>query len=421
EKVHFFLLLQLHWKQKHYDEFFNNNFTHFGILLNYQGFKEEITKLLQSISTSSKSKQQFAVQMIFSTATLTADVKALLAEFHLSEMETVEMPRLHKAIASVRHEVVEIKNRVRGQDKLEVLGDVLRMQKTENGKLMIFCNTVQSCRACEHYVRENGWNSRSYHSEMPQITRDQNFEDFRDNTSVSILVCTDLASRGLDIPNLNKVIMFDFPLNPIDFLHREIFTEDVPTFRASLLRISYILKRIPKFKEFRNEKPKWKSAYFSKHFKRFGMDVLIAGRTGRMGKKGHVISLTTKGDRVLALAIQKAIAKKLPLDNLSSKKVDYTKTGRLAYLSSTGRSNEKPSQQYERTTRRPVKNSRRGGWKAPKSQEWHARRSKHMKTLEGGTHSRKIVKPHIHADKMNSASRVRRKQRGAHHTHMQKG
>ncbi|KAF8819993.1 DEAD/DEAH box helicase domain-containing protein [Cardiosporidium cionae] len=270
-----------------------------------QGFKDEISKLLQAISASSKSKHQ-TVQRIFSTATLTADVKALLAEFHFPEMETVEMPRLHKAIASVRHELVEVK----GMDKLEVLGDVLRMHKTTSGKLMIFCNTVQSCRACEHYVRENGWDSRSYHSEMPQTNRDQNFEDFRDNTTVSTLVCTDLASRGLDIPNVNKIIMFDFPLNPIDFLHR-------------------------------------------------------AGRTGRMGKKGQVISLITKRDRVLALAIQKAIAKKLPLDSLSSKKIDYTDTGRLAYLSPTARSRDKPSQ-HKHSTRQPVKDTRRGGWTAPK-------------------------------------------------------
>ena len=33
-------------------------------------------------------------------------------------------------------------------------------------------------------------------------------------------VCTDIAARGLDMPDVNHVIMFDFPLNPIDYLHR---------------------------------------------------------------------------------------------------------------------------------------------------------------------------------------------------------
>ena len=34
------------------------------------------------------------------------------------------------------------------------------------------------------------------------------------------LVCTDLAARGLDIPEIDHVIMFDFPLNPVDYIHR---------------------------------------------------------------------------------------------------------------------------------------------------------------------------------------------------------
>ncbi|CAN0473793.1 unnamed protein product, partial [Laminaria digitata] len=37
---------------------------------------------------------------------------------------------------------------------------------------------------------------------------------------VKYLVCTDIASRGLDMPDVDHVVMFDFPLNPIDYLHR---------------------------------------------------------------------------------------------------------------------------------------------------------------------------------------------------------
>jgi superfamily II DNA/RNA helicase len=89
-----------------------------------------------------------------------------------------------------------------------------------------------------------------------------------------VLVCTDIAARGLDIPEVDHVVMFDFPLNPIDFLHR-------------------------------------------------------AGRTARGTKKGgKVTALVTKRDRVLAIAIETAVRKGLPIDGLSSRKSDYVGTGK---------------------------------------------------------------------------------------------
>jgi superfamily II DNA/RNA helicase len=84
-----------------------------------------------------------------------------------------------------------------------------------------------------------------------------------------LLVGTDIAARGLDIPEIEHVIIFDFPLNPIDYIHR-------------------------------------------------------AGRCGRAGRKGMVTSIITKRDIVLSMAIQASMAKGLPLDSLSTSRKDYT-------------------------------------------------------------------------------------------------
>ena len=103
---------------------------------------------------------------------------------------------------------------------------------------------------------------------------------------VAVLVCTDLAARGLDMPVVSHVIMFDFPLKPIYYLHR-------------------------------------------------------AGRTARMGSDGLVTALVAKRDRVLATAIDRAIGKGLPLDSLTSNKADYVAgKGRLANVVSV---NARPS------------------------------------------------------------------------------
>jgi len=83
--------------------------------------------------------------------------------------------------------------------------------------------------------------------------------------SKKILVCTDIASRGLDTTTVDHIILFDFPLNPIDYLHR-------------------------------------------------------IGRTARAGKKGKITNLITKGDQVLAHSIQNAIKNEQSLATLSSDK-----------------------------------------------------------------------------------------------------
>jgi superfamily II DNA or RNA helicase len=51
------------------------------------------------------------------------------------------------------------------------------------------------------------------------ISRQANLDKFREGEQ-QFLVCTDLAARGLDIPEIDHVIMFDFPLNPVDYIHR---------------------------------------------------------------------------------------------------------------------------------------------------------------------------------------------------------
>lgn len=84
---------------------------------------------------------------------------------------------------------------------------------------IIFCNSVQSSRAIEHGLAEDGEKTSCLHGEIPPKTRQRNFEKFLDRKS-DILVATDLASRGLDFPFVSHVINFDFPKSTSDYLHR---------------------------------------------------------------------------------------------------------------------------------------------------------------------------------------------------------
>ncbi|CAN0121874.1 unnamed protein product [Discosporangium mesarthrocarpum] len=184
----------------------------------------------------------------------------------------VETRDVHKSLPNMKHIMMDIK----GRDKMSSLLDVVQQYHKEYSRTLIFCNTVKSCQAAEHGLREADIRSLCYHGEVPSDERSANLQRFKDG-EVEYLVCTDIAARGLDMPNVDHVLMFDFPLNPVDYLHR-------------------------------------------------------SGRTARMGAPGRVTSLLAKRDLVLGAAIEQAVQAGLPLDELSSRRTDYAEGAKLATL-----------------------------------------------------------------------------------------
>ena len=73
----------------------------------------------------------------------------------------------------------------------------------------------------EHLLAEEGFKTASLHGEIPPRYREKNFRRFKDQEEgCKVLVATDLASRGLDIPSVSHIINFDFPKTTSDYLHR---------------------------------------------------------------------------------------------------------------------------------------------------------------------------------------------------------
>lgn len=234
-----------------------------------------------------------------------------------SNIRVIELPGLHRVVPRLRQVFVDVGN----VDKLSLLLDVVlsgggkgsaisTKERKNSGSstrplTMVFCNTVASCRAAEHALAEAGINSLCYHGEMNSMERSENLKLFResgeglDDTLPNVLVCTDIAARGLDVPQVDHVVMFDFPLNPIDYLHRAGRT-------ARGLG----------------------SGTTTSHGNH---DSLRPG-------SGRVTALVAKRDRVLAAAIESAVQRGEPLDNLSSRKSDYLPGGRLGL----GGSKKKP-------------------------------------------------------------------------------
>jgi superfamily II DNA/RNA helicase len=86
-------------------------------------------------------------------------------------------------------------------------------------KTMVFANTAKSAAAVYEAMLEAGYPAVPFHKELHMEERATNLQRFRDNEA-TFLVCTDLASRGLDIPDVKHVIQVEFAPNVVQHLHR---------------------------------------------------------------------------------------------------------------------------------------------------------------------------------------------------------
>ncbi|KAG8056636.1 hypothetical protein GUJ93_ZPchr0002g23642 [Zizania palustris] len=91
-------------------------------------------------------------------------------------------------------------------------------QKLGPNRTMVFTNTVDSANSVSDILRRVGVPCFLYHRESSLEERTKNLQSFRENGGV--LVCTDAAARGLDVPNVSHVIQAEFAACAVDFLHR---------------------------------------------------------------------------------------------------------------------------------------------------------------------------------------------------------
>lgn len=131
-----------------------------------------------------------------------------------------------------------------------LLGEASTEGLLRGGRVMVFTNTVDSCRWVDHFLVERGYTTSCVHGSMPPPRRDAAYDAFRGGRT-QLLVATDVAARGLDNLAVDHVILFDFPASAVEYLHR-------------------------------------------------------AGRTARAGARGRVTSLVTRHDGRLAAAIEAA-------------------------------------------------------------------------------------------------------------------
>jgi len=93
------------------------------------------------------------------------------------------------------------------------------LRNTINGKIIIFRRTKFGVDKLEESLLKNGYKVASIHGDKTQGTRNKAIEDFKDKKA-HILIATDVASRGIDITNVDAIINFDIPNIPETYIHR---------------------------------------------------------------------------------------------------------------------------------------------------------------------------------------------------------
>jgi superfamily II DNA/RNA helicase len=192
-------------------------------------------------------------QTLFFSATLFPEIRRLADAFLQNPKEiVVSRP------ASVATTIIEGLALVAEHDKREALRRLVRTQKVQNA--LIFCNRKRDVDILCKSLTRHKFDVGALHGDMAQTVRFATLEKFKAN-ELRLLVCSDVAARGLDIGGLSHVFNFDVPIHAEDYVHR-------------------------------------------------------IGRTGRAGLEGHAFTIAMPEDRAHVEAIEKLIGHPIPPFNV---------------------------------------------------------------------------------------------------------
>ena len=167
------------------------------------GFIDDMRRIVSSLPAPRQT-------MLFS-ATLPKEIEVLAKEF-LQNPVRVKIGSVVTPADLVVQEIVHV-------DVREKLPQLLHELNTRQGSVLIFTRTKHGAERLAKQLKLYGQKANALHGELRQNRRRQVLEFFRSG-AVRILVATDLAARGIDVPHIAHVINYDLPQCPEDYIHR---------------------------------------------------------------------------------------------------------------------------------------------------------------------------------------------------------
>ena len=247
------------------------------------GFHDDMKYIIGSIENIEK--------RILTSATKTEDIPAFTGIVDPIELNFLPQGKQVKGL-SVKKVVSEDK------DKLSTLFDLVCDLGSES--TLVFCNHREAVERTNNFLVKNGITSTFFHGGMEQQDRERTLTKFR-NGSSKILVTSDLASRGLDIPEIKHIIHYHMPSKEDAFTHRNgrtarmneegsayvIFSRDEnqPEYIPTSIDTYYISKNIEI-----PQQPKWETIFIGKGKKDKINKIDIVGFLAKKGEleKGDI-------------------------------------------------------------------------------------------------------------------------------------
>ncbi|MCJ1483439.1 RNA-dependent ATPase, partial [Schaereria dolodes] len=196
-----------------------------------KGFEDEIRKIISNTpsppaisSTISPSKIATRQTLMF-TATWPPSVRDLAATFMHSPVKITIGENNPSSELRANARITQLVEVVDPHAKETRLLQLLKKYQSpnsasKNDRILVFCLYKKEATRVENFLRSKGLRVAGIHGDLSQEKRTSSLEAFKRDGGVPLLVATDVAARGLDIPNVKVVINVTFPLTVEDYVHR---------------------------------------------------------------------------------------------------------------------------------------------------------------------------------------------------------
>ncbi|MET3897045.1 superfamily II DNA/RNA helicase [Devosia sp. UYZn731] len=171
------------------------------------GFIDDIEKIVSRLPPRRQT-------MLFS-ATMDAQIERLTKKF-LKDPVHVQVSRAASTADTIDQKLVKVSSKP--EDKRASLRDLLRGADGLTNAI-IFCNRKRDVATLARSLERHGFSAGGLHGDMDQKSRTETLDAFKNNR-LTLLVASDVAARGLDIPAVSHVFNFDVPVHAEDYVHR---------------------------------------------------------------------------------------------------------------------------------------------------------------------------------------------------------